>query len=197
MQKYNEERNEIHLAYRRYLEENKPKLSDVPEKDLNLLKESFMRSFGKLLREVAKWQHIGDLRPIGWISLMFVRSSIKSKEYEFRWDLYDEYRDLFRHAPIFYWCPEELFAVLEKEAASFLEGREKPQTLEQEDFILVTKEVIIADYFAVIEQICQKGMRELLKYDVWENFVKSDNLKVSVENFLSEGCVLYSRESEE
>lgn len=196
MQKDSQEKCKINLTYQQYLQENKSKLSHLSTKDCELIKDSFMRSFGKLLREIAKWQRIGDLRPIGWVSLMFIRSSIKSKEYEFRWDLYDEYRDLFRHAPIFYWSAEELFLVFEKEVAAFIKFSTNAEESLNEEAITLIKEVMIGDYFDVIEQICREGMVELLQYDAWSEVEKSDNIKVSVEHFLEGEGLLYSYENE-
>lgn len=191
-QKYRQDKQAIEVKYQAYLAEHPSKSTLLTDEERKLIHESFMLSLAKLIREIAKWQKIGDLRPIGWISLMFIRKSIQTKDYEFRWDLYDRERALFRFAPLFYWMPKEYFAKLEKEYEEFIAfSGFVPEEMAEEKIILI-KETIIAGYFEVLEPICKAAMTELRKYSVWELFQKSDNLKVSFEHFHYTDCLLYA-----
>lgn len=186
------EEKECLARYQAYIEEKRLMLWYDSEKEKKFIKRNLVDLLDRLFEEVIKLQRIGDIATLGWVSLMFLRDSIRTNEYDFRIDLYDDESALIKEGPIFCWNPDFIFFQMEKDIKGYLESiGEKTDMLSVE-----MKERYISPYFSVAEQISREVVPEILALATYDKLKKSDELKMSFEHFKGQRPPLYSRKED-
>lgn len=152
--------------------------------------EEFKAAFDDVFQRCVKMQAAGEKAPIAFVCVSKLRSSLMTKTYDVRIDLYDKNFYLDRSECAGKWRAAFAFEPIQEDCAYFTKcARTKLvriQAAEMKIFLQEFQDV----YFEILEEFCARHIKMISKLASWNAVMREEPVTFSFGDFLDAGVTL-------
>lgn len=191
--KYFDERPEM---VEERIEEVRRKIAAVIEKNQAEILKDFQGAFIEVFQKGAKMQEAGKKTAIAYVCISILRSSLLTKTYQLRIDLYgsDGYFD--RAECEGHWNVGFVFEWLEEDINYFTKcARKKLVRIQDAEMILFMQDYQ-EQYFDLLEDFCAEHIAKILELPSWKKLKREAQVQISYGEFLDQGTLLQIENNE-
>lgn len=185
--KYFDERPEL---IEERIEQVRQNITDAIEKNSLGILKNFKNSFNDVFVKGAKMQKDREKGAIAYVCIEILRSSLLTRTYQLRIDLYDKNLHLDQRECASQWGVDFAFQWLDEDMNYFTKrAREKLIRILDAEMIIFMQHYQ-EHYFKILEEFCERHIQNILQLPSWEGLKKEETVKFTYGEFLDKGVYL-------
>lgn len=185
--KYFDERPELVQAR---LEEVKGNIAAEIEKNWLTILKNFQDAFDEVFQKGTKMQKAGAKGAIAYVCIGILRSSLMTKTYQMRIDLYDKNLHMDQRECASPWAVDFLFKWLDEDVIYFTKcARQKLVRIQDAEMVIFMQEYQ-ENYFDILETFCAQHIHDVIQIKSWGGLNKEAQVKFTFGEFLDQGIYL-------
>lgn len=172
------------------IEEARQIIADEIEKNRVKISKQFQHAFDEVYQKAAGMQKAGKKEAIAYVCISILRSSLLTKTYQLRIDLYNSNLYLDRTECANYWDVGFAFQQLDNDIDYFTKCARKKIVRIQQAEILLYMQDYQEHYFDLLEEFCVEHIAGLLELPSWKALKKQAEIKFTYGEYLDKGVIL-------
>lgn len=172
------------------LEEISEKIAAVIEKNQSEILRDFQYAFNEAFQKGVEMQKAGEKGAIAYVCIAILRSSLLTKTYQMRLDLYDKNLHMDQWECASQWPVDFVFQWLDEDMTYFTRCARQKLVRIQDAEILTFMQEYQENYFDILEEFCSRHVQDVIQIASWSELNKEEQVKFTFGELLDKGVYL-------